>query len=325
MKTPRTVKALFLTLLAVITLLPSCTAADPIISIGDTPVDGGVYAYFLSRAIDENSDKTAPDIIVAAAQGVRYYVKVNTSAAKVGIVLSEREKVELSERLSGFWAVYGEYYGKIGVSKETVRKVFESEAYETALLEANYGKGGVKEVAQSDILACLNKYFIVFKSVNGYFTETKEDGRTYELSELERELLTAEYKKTAKRINDGELTIEEAASRLRENDAGYAPETVILKKGSPYYSDSFFEQAAEAKADTATVVVTDKNVFLIIKEKIEADGDYFKDNYIYALKKLKGDEMRSLILSENTYQAEVSQSKAESMYNRIIKVREERE
>lgn len=323
LKTPRTRKALFLTLLAALLLLPSCNAGESIVLIGNTHIDDEVYTYYLDAIIDGKGGKTSSDIIIGAAEDVRYYVKVNTSASKHGIVLSQSEKVELSERLSDFWAVYGEYYKKIGVSKQTVGKVFESEAYEIALLKAHYGESGDKEVEQSEVLSALNKYFIVFKSVNGYFSETKEGAETTELSEIEKELLIADYKNAANQINDSELTIEDAASRLQEDYMGHENETAILKKGSPYYPDSFFEEVAAAKTDTATVVVTDSNVFLVIKENIKTDSEYFTDNYTYALEKLKGEELKSLISSESSYQAHVSESRAESVYNRIIKVRGE--
>ncbi len=321
MITLQTHKKLIFIMLVAILLFTSCSASAPALLIGNSPVDDEVYAYFLNSVIDKKGKKTSSEIIIDATEGVRYYVKVNTSAAKRGIILSPSEKTELSERLSDFWAVYGNYYNKIGISKQTVHKIFESEAYETSLLKAYYGEGGQNQASEEDVLSCLNKYFIVFKSINGYFTETKENGEISELSELDKELLTADYEKAAKQISDGELTFEAAASRLSRNHIGNAPETVVLKRGSPYYSGSFFDEVAAAKADTAIVVVCEKNVFLVIKESIEVGSDYFTDNYLYALRKLKGEELKSLIASESSYQANVFQSKAESIYNRIIKTK----
>ncbi len=321
MFTLQTHKKIFFLLLVAILLFSSCGAGAPALLIGNSPVDDEVYAYFLNSVIDKEEGKTSSETIIEAAEGARYYVKVNTFAAKKGIALSRAEKTELSKRLSDFWAVYGEYYNKIGISKQTVHKIFESEAYETALLKAYYAQGGQKQVSNEEVLSCLNRYFIVFKSINGYFTETAQNGVASELSELDKELLTADYKKAAKQINAGELTFEAAAAKLSKNHIVNSPETVILKKGSPYYPDSFFDEVAAAKADTAVVVVCEKNVFLVIKENIEVKSDYFNNNYLYALRMLKGEALKSLISSENSYQANVSQSKAESIYNRIMKTK----
>lgn len=301
--------------------LPSCITEKSVLRIGDTPVDNEIFAYYLNAAIDEAGDKTSSELIVNAAERVRYYVKVNTLAAKQDIVLSQAEKTEISKKLSDFDAVYGEYYKKIGVSKQALRKVIESEAYETALLNIYFGENGIKAVKKEDVLNTLNKYFIVFKSVNGYFTETKENGETVELPAIEKELLISEFKNAAKQINDKEQTIEQASLKLQKEITNNVPEITTLKKGSSHYPDSFFNQVAVASANEAIVVITDKNVFLAIKEAIKIDDEYFNEHYMYALLKLKGKELRNLISSDSTYEANVLENKAANIYNSIIKSR----
>lgn len=314
-------KLLIILTVSTMVFLPSCIAEKSVISIGNTPVDNEIFAYYLNAAIDEAGDKTSSELIVNGAERVRYYVKVNTLAAKQGIVLSQTEKTEISKKLSNFDAVYGEYYKKIGVSKQTLRKVIESEAYETALLNTYFGENGIKAVKKEEVLKTLNKYFIVFKSVNGYFTETKENGETVELPAIEKELLISEFKNAAKQINDKEQTIEQVSPKLQKEITNNAPEITSLKKGSSHYPDSFFNQVAAAKPNEAIVVITDKNVFLVIKEAIKIDDEYFNEHYMYALLKLKGKELRNLISSDSTYEANVLEKRAANIYNSIIKSR----
>lgn len=317
-------KLLVILIISAITFLPSCITEKTVISIGETPIDNEVYAYYLNAAIDETGDKTASELIVDGAERVRYYVKVNTLAAKQGIVLSQTEKTKISEKLSGVEAVYGQYYKKIGVSKQSLRKIMESEALEMALLNFYFGEKGTKAVKNDEVLKTLNKYFIAFKSVNGYFTETKENGEILELSPIEKELLISEFKSAAKQINDKEQTIAGASIKLKKEVTNDTPEITTLKKGSPYYPESFFEQVAAAKSNEAIVVVTDKNVFLVIKEAIKINDEYFKEHYMYALEKLKGKELRSLISSDSKYEANVLEKRAENIYNEIIKARKDK-
>ncbi len=321
MRTNSIKRLLIILIISTMVFLPSCVTEKSVIHIGDTPIDNEVFTYYLNAAIDEMGGKTASELIVDAAERVRYYVKVNTLAAKQGIILSQTEKMEISEKLSGIDAVYGEYYKKIGVSKQAVQKIMESNAYEMALLNAYFGEKGIKAVKNEEVLKTLNKYFIAFKSVNGYFTKTKENGEITEISAAEKELLISEFKDAAKQINDKSQTIEEAGTKLQKENANNTVEITTLKKGSSYYPESFFNQVEKAKANEAIVVVTDKNVFLVIKEAIKINGDYFNEHYMYALLKLKGKELRNLISSDSTYEANVLENKAADIYNSIIKAR----
>ena len=284
-------------------------------------MDDEVFLYYINQAIDGGSGKTQTDILVDAVTNVRYYVKVNTAAAVHGTVLSAADKAALSKKLNDCWTVYGAYYESIGVTKQTVEKIYLSEAYETALLTYFYGEGGEREVAAADILTELNKAFIVYRDIKSSFSKTESDGQTTELTDAERELLISRFKTAAKEINSGTLTVEEAATRLNSENDNTQPDVTAARKGTPLCSEEFFEQVAAAKQGKASVIQSDGAVYLVWREKVTADSGYYTENRLYALMQLKGEELSTLINSENAYDVNMKDSKAAALYDRILKER----
>ncbi len=301
-------------------VLSSCEGVgNASVSVGNTPVDNEVFLYYIDQAVNNGEGKSKQDVIVEAAKAVRYYVKVNTAAAMHKVSLSVAEKVALSERQNGFWAVFGTYLESVGVSKQTVGKIFLSEAYETALLTYFYGSGGQREVGQADLMNELDKVFVVFQSVKGAYTKTDAAGETTAMTDAEKELLVSRFKEAAGDIDDGTLTITAAASRLNPGSDGAEPEPVAVKKGTPYYSEDFFNALTKCKKGGATVITSNDGVYLVWRERVTADSGYFSENRLYALKQLKGEELKTLISSENTFEVEFSDNRASEFYNRIIK------
>ena len=99
-------------------------------------------------------------------------------AKKCGVTLSTANKATVSEKVNAYWGIYGEYYTSIGISKETLTKIFTADAYRNQLLVHFYGEGGEEEISTATMYAYFKMHYIVFQAINGYFTYMDDNGNT---------------------------------------------------------------------------------------------------------------------------------------------------
>ena len=119
-------------------ILSSCSIEreDPVaLTLNGKEIKNDVFTYFIDKAMTElgvNADENA--VLTKATQLTETYFKTNSLAVKCGVSLSTAQKASVSEKVNAYWGIYGDYYTSIGVTKETLTKIFTSEAYRNQLL-----------------------------------------------------------------------------------------------------------------------------------------------------------------------------------------------
>lgn len=261
-------------------LLSSCGASGKktVVSVNDVPISNDVFIYFLDNATVNLGVDT--DYATLESQTValiyRYY-KTNSLAVKEGISLSTAEKAAVADKVDAAWSIYGDYYEKIGVKRETLTKVFTADAYRDALMLKFYGEGGSMEISEGQLYANFQMNYVVFQAITGYLTETDEYGNTTPLSQNDAETLVLKFQNILKTVNSGEQTMEEAAAYLVSTGLPGAVQTVVLHKDDASFPEGFFEQIQALEKRTATIVSTNEYIFLVIPGEITAQSQYFQD------------------------------------------------
>lgn len=260
-------------------LLSSCTSSKKtVITINDVPVSNDIFIYFLDSAtvnLGIGADYSALESQTVAL--IYRYYKTNSLAAKEGISLSTAEKANVADKVDATWSVYGDYYKKIGVKRETLTKVFTADAYRDALMLKIYGKGGSREISEGQLYANFQTNYVVFQAITGYLTQIDEFGNTTPLSQNDAETLVLKFQNILKTVSSGEQTMEEAAAYLVSTGLPGAVQTVVLHKDDASYPDGFFEQIQSLEKRTATLVSTNEYIFLVIPGEITAQSQYFQD------------------------------------------------
>lgn len=261
-------------------LLSSCGASGKknVVSVNDVPISNDVFIYFLDNATVNLGVDT--DYATLESQTValiyRYY-KTNSLAVKEGISLSTAEKAAVADKVDAAWSIYGDYYEKIGVKRETLTKVFTADAYRDALMLKFYGEGGSMEISEGQLYANFQMNYVVFQAITGYLTETDEYGNTTPLSQNDAETLVLKFQNILKTVSSGEQTMEEAAAYLVSTGLPGAVQTVVLHKDDASFPEGFFEQIQALEKRTATIVSTNEYIFLVIPGEITAQSQYFQD------------------------------------------------
>lgn len=271
---------LILGCLCSIMLFSSCdiSSKKTILTINDVKISNDIFVYYLDRAtVDLGLDADYSLLESQTVALIYRYFKTNSLAQKENISLSTANKAAVSERVNADWAIYGDYYSRIGVSKETLTKVFTADAYRNALMLKYYGKGGSREVSEGQLYANFQSNYVVFQAITGYLTETDENGNISPLSQNDAETLFLKFKNIMETVNSGEQSMEDAAAYLVSTGLPGAVQTFVLHKDDTTFSEGFFEEIQGLEKRKATIIYTNEHIFLIVVGETNAQSPYFND------------------------------------------------
>lgn len=289
----------------------SLIAKPNALTIDGTEISDDVFTYFLDCATVESGADADYEVLKtrAVALALTYY-KTNSLAHSFDLSLSTAQKAAVSEKVNAYWGIYGEYYTNIGITKQTLTKVFSADAYRDALLLYYYGEGGVEEIPVSRLFANFRTNYIVFQAITGYFSETDDSGVNVRLSQTEIETLVLKFQNMSAMVNAGEQTMEQAADYLSESGYQSSVQTVVLHKDDTSYPDGFFDKVHELETRYAAVIGSNDYIFLVLRGDADASGSYFLDKKTDIIKDIVGTDIDTTIESAYDFDTTVSDTVA---------------
>lgn len=296
----------------------SLTDKGTAMEINGVEISDDVFTYFLDKAVvDLGIDVPLKSLTDKATAYAETYFKTNSLAHSQGISLSTAEKAAISERVNAYWSIYGEYYNKIGVTKETLTKVFTADTFREALLVHYYGTGGEEEIPLTRLYAQFKTNYIVFQAITGYFTETNINGQTIKINETEKEALVLIFQNMAAMVNAGEQNMEQAADFLAESGYQGSVQTVVLHKDDTSYPPGFFEKVKNTEARLATVIGTDEYIFLVLRGDADTSSSYFNEKRTEMIEIIVGNEIDNKIEKSLTTETKINNSVANGYFSLI--------
>ena len=268
-------------LLIAVVILFSLTACSnqkkAALVIAGTEINSEIFTYYLDKIIqapldyglsDNPSDK---ELKQAAIEECKKYLAANTSFRDKSLSLTASEKVEISQTVNNYWIRFENHYNKIGVSKQTLTKIFTSNAYKDKLFTAEYDRGTSDAEAEEVLQNYYYENYISFRTVCAYFTAA--DGSP--MTQLEKNQLLASIDALAA---NADSDIDKFAQAAQET--GYSlSDSVLLKSGTDAYPEGFYEKVSEQEDDTVEVIVYDECVFIVWKENLKDKGESVYYNY----------------------------------------------
>lgn len=287
------------------------------VSLNGVEISDDVFTYFLDKAtVDLGLDAEPKAIKEQTLAYLATYFKTNSLAHAHGINLTIAEKTAVSQKVNDYWLVYNQYYEKVGITKETLTKVFTADAFRDRLILAYYGTGGTEEIPLTRLYAAFRTNYIIFQAITGYFTETDEAGNTVRLPQNEIESLLLRFQSMADVVNSGEKSMDEAADYLAEAGIQSAVQTVILHKDDDSYPEGFFEKVQTIDTRYAAIIGTNDFIFLVLRGEADASSEYFNDKKIEIIKSIVGNGIDEII--EGAY--EVESSVSSSTFNSYLQL-----
>ena len=286
--------------------------------INGVEISDDVFTYFLDEAVvDLGINAPLKSLKEKATAYAETYFKTNSLAHSQGITLSIAEKKAVSERVNAYWGFYGEYYTKIGVTKETLTKVFTADSFRKALLVHYYGAGGEEEIPLTRLYAQFKTNYIVFQAITGYLTQTDINGQTVKINETEREALILKFQNMSAMVNAGEQNMEQAADFLAESGYQGSVQTVVLHRDDTSYPPGFFEKVKNTESRRATVIGTEEFIFLVLRGDADTSSTYFNEKRTEMIEIIVGNEIDEKIEKSSVVETKIDNSLANSYYSLI--------
>lgn len=252
----------------------------PALVISGTGISREIYNYYYDlvegrpgdyNLSDSPKEKEKED---AAVELCKRYIALNSSFVIHNLRLSTSDKVSISDNVNNHWMRFKNHYNKIGVSKQTLNKVFTSAAYEDVIFAAMYDKGVNDKAQESEIKLYFYREYIAFRSVCVYFTNNGK-----EMTQAEKQNVINDMYDISSNSGESPESFTAAAS-----EKGYvASNIVVLNRDSDGYPAGFFDTVYDMFDNSVKVIVYGDSVFAVRKENLEKLGEGLYAGYRSAL------------------------------------------
>ncbi len=296
-------------LVILIFALSACTSAETEsypITVNGTPIDSEIFSYFLDTVWDSPEALGTRDgrITEATYMCIRY-VAVNSTFVSSGLTLTDADKVQISDNANVLWNMFGEYYGKIGVSKQTYIKIKTYEAYIEKLRTAFFDKGGTDEISDAVLRGALQENYVAFKFVRTPLKNIDVYGNVSPLTDEEINKLNSVYNKAASSVASSygiDKAYEEILKEFPLSERTY--ETEVIDRNDHQFPAIFFDTVKAQGEGTVRIFQYGEDVYLVYKINILTEPLIFGDLRTECLKIVSEEPLQSKInIMCNAYQS----------------------
>ena len=282
-----------LSLLLVVTLImllfASCSAPAKV-KVNGVKIDNEIYTYF-EDLVDESLSKAEQEESIK--KSISRYVTINSEFHNRGLSLSSGEKTTLSTTVNNLWHLFGTHYENIGVSKQTLYKIEESKAYESALLNFYYGENGPSPLSEDQIKEYFKENYVAVRLVTGYLFNVDENGANVSMTDDQKNNIVSSFNSVATMVNGG-TSLEEAISSLGTSTE--IRDSLVYVTDSGTLPEGFFAAAKTIEISKAAAIVLDDYIFLVHRiDVFNEEFGYYSTYRTDCLKKMKGEEFSKIV------------------------------
>lgn len=294
------------------------------LTVNSTPIDSEIFRYFLdSEWNSEEAGGKKDGRVTAATHMCIRYVAVNSTFTSYGFSLDDSEKADISDEVNALWNVFGEYYEKIGVSKQTYIKIKTSEAYQEKLRLAFFDKGGTDEISDPVLRGILVRDYIAFKYVKTPVYTTDIFGNEVMLSDSEVQELADLYSKEISSVTASygvEKAYSDISGKFPLTEMSY--ETVVSDRDDHKFPSVFFDAVKEIAEGSASAFRYGDSYYLIYRINILTDVSIFNSKRSECLKTVSEEPLQSKInVMCNAYQSKRNTLSVNENYEQVAKNR----
>ena len=313
-------------LVLLILTLSACTTSTESypITVNGTPIDSEVFSYFLDSVWDRpEAQGTRDGRITEATYMCIRYVAVNSTFVTSGLTLTDADRVEISDNANVLWNMFGEYYEKIGVSKQTYVKIKTYEAYIEKLRTAFFDKGGTDEISDAVLRGTLQENFVAFKYVRTPLKNIDVYGNESALTDGEINRLNTVYTKAVSSVASSygiDKAYEQIVKEFPLSERTY--ETEVIDRNDHEFPAVFFDTVKAQGEGTARVFQYGDAAYLVYKINILGEPVIFGEKREECLKIVSEEPLQSKInIMCNAYQSVRDTALVNNIFERVAEKR----
>lgn len=298
--------------------LSSCDSTDKTWAMkrGDTTIPIGCYIYNFyvttlnapyQEGVDSSKSMLEQEIEGKPAEtwirenairSTKLMLAVDDMMNELGLSLSEEDQKQIETNTNSGWTQLSSALEKY-VAKSSYQKAYTELNYKyTMVFEALYGEGGEKEVPEEELLQYVKEHYTDYSYIMAPLYDSSYQALEDEKKTAVRDLL----EDCVKKINDGSMTVEEAAEayekEMETSDSLTSGVTDLETQGN---NDKLVEALKKIDAGNAYFVDLSEEsscYFLVYKRDInKTAGEYLdnEDNRLSVLSELRGDEFADMM------------------------------
>lgn len=211
---------------------------------------------------------------------VKPFLVIEDKMKELNLSLDDLTRYNAENSVDSTWSSYKEMFEPYGITKSDYQYItYDYSAKYSRVFEAIYGEGGEKEVSREDMETYFNKNYSDVQYIS--ISTSNDDGT--ERTDEELAALKKELKGYATKINNGELTMEEA-------DAAYTD-----KHTEKTEDEEVTASAAEGEEDTTSNSNLHHSVGIISTTK------NYPEKMVTAVEKLKNGKATFVDASDSGY------------------------
>lgn len=289
---------------------------------GDDTLPIGAYIYYLNSAYSEAISKVASDEEVLKAKiedkeaqdwikdkAVNYlnsYYFISNKFNELGLELTQDELDTAQSSTDSMWSYYKSSMESMGVAKESFHLAFS--LYNTKyqrVMKALYGKDGEMEISDDELKTYFTDNYYSYEYFTASLTKTDDDGNSIDMTDDEKAEAKSKLEDYVKKINAGDMSVEDAASEYAEDALGSAENSTYYAP-SPTLADNMsnttLKDAIEGAEDnTAVLAETTTSYYVVrrlpISEKF-AEVNEDETQRFSLISEMKGDEFADYVTEQ---------------------------
>lgn len=287
----------FLLILSILTL-SGCSfdffGSKPALVISGTEISREIYNYYLDKVkgrpgdygLSDNPDDNA--LKETTTSLCMRYLAINTNFASASLTLSASDKAEIADKVNNYWIRFENHYNEIGVSKQTITKIFTSEAFEDAMFEYYFDKGTDNKTGETAIKEYYYSEYVAIRTICAYFTQ---DNNSH-ISETEKQKIVDTFNYIVTQSGTDSDSFTTACS-----DAGYtASDIIVISSDSEGYPSGFYDSVSGQAENSIKLIIYGDCIFAVRKESLSQLGEsVYADYRSTCIKKLYQEEWQEMV------------------------------
>lgn len=288
---------------------------------GDNTAAIGIYLYYLYVAYDNAADLVDSDteVLKATIDGesaetwirnkamnyLQSYLWVNDKIKEYNLDLTEDEKTSAEQTTSYLISYYMTGFDDLGISQDSFNKAYsEYNIMFKKLFDYYYNEGGEFAIDKDELKESFVKDKYSFQYMYGSLTTTDDDGNTTDISDEEKEALTADFESYKKKVETGYQTLEYCSQEYQiEINSDSAP--YVSVDSTDFVGESYPNElvAAVKEMDNNTLKLFEADGKLVLLQKNDINTAFdtayaSSSDRLSMMLDLKSDEFNSYILEQ---------------------------
>lgn len=201
---------------------------------GDTELPIGMYIYYLSVAYNEAAAQidTDTEVLKGEVEGtpadewikdraksyIQQYCWMQDEMERLGLTMTDDDYTEALQTTQSYWTYFGSSLEEFGIAETSYDMAYSQyNVMYLKVFQALYGEGGEREISEDELRTHFEDTYMNYEYFTAPLTTTAEDGSSADMSDEEKDDVSAALNALKTRVADGELTTEEAATEYAES------------------------------------------------------------------------------------------------------------